>query len=699
MMNCNISLAILLFLLLISFNLTGQENAVYKLEKRLKQGDKTALFEIAPYFDSKNEIKEYLGWDIIKTTEALVSKRIVKENSLFMDHEIIISDSTTSKQFSDFLAINKNKIVFSSLVQAFLLTPLEKREVRFEIRELSERKKLELINKSSDYKIFPWVKNNKIEALIKAKNPKALLLIASEFYKRQYWVETLNEFMDLFELLTGTEIAVENENKELSWHIEKEYDQIAALNLLIFFLNHYKAYHWDDKNAVFRNPELQIRTLSKEELLFQYLYDENDSIAIDAFTQLTYCQPQKVIQLSSEYEKIIDFDINNAIPLFPFRFLKQMVILTDYCRDNNIDFQGSVQLKEDIKKLDADLSFSERRTLENKLINNLTLNEITAFEYWMLIHEESFNLTYSAGRILDIFYSKNWSQLLKNENQLKLYLKKSKLFDQLGIIGICNNYLKKFTNSDSAIVRKLNELQTKDNDIIKQIEKAKSMCLHRLTKPNKLKKEFEGNKDFYITDIEENIEALKIKINDSSSYEDKLIELLSKINYNQIGIALEAIESITFRDNWRKYSFMERDWGFFMLENFDSIANRKEFVKLYDKLSEYELYAYYLDKSGIDYKNNDKTLNYDKIYELLKYDVVVAFVGGGGGTDDNEVYSLIKLLEITHKTTLAYPHKLCNSNGTYACSSEDRAKEWMQYLIDNNLLNESHNEPVSFHYE
>jgi hypothetical protein len=103
------------------------------------------------------------------------------------------------------------------------------------------------------------------------------------------------------------------------------------------------------------------------------------------------------------------------------------------------------------------------------------------------------------------------------------------------------------------------------------------------------------------------------------------------------------------------------------------------------------------DNIFLNYDNN--SLNYDKIYELIKYDVVVAFVGGGGGKRNNEVYALIKLLEIKYKTTLGYPQKLCNSQDSYACSSEDRATEWMQFLIDNKLLKLEHNQPVSFNQE
>jgi hypothetical protein len=60
-------------------------------------------------------------------------------------------------------------------------------------------------------------------------------------------------------------------------------------------------------------------------------------------------------------------------------------------------------------------------------------------------------------------------------------------------------------------------------------------------------------------------------------------------------------------------------------------SNKKvseEFLDVYSKSSEYELYSYYLDKAGIDYITNKK-LDFDKVFDLIKYDVVVPFVGGG----------------------------------------------------------------------
>jgi hypothetical protein len=233
---------IYLLIFLTNTNLFGQKNnEIYTIEKKLMLGDKKALVEMAPYFDSKKELTEFLGYHILQTTESQVAKRIINENCIFTETEIFVSDKTTSKEFLTFLNQNLNQISFSIYAQAFLLSPLEKRNVKFEIREISKNKREELKQKYDSLLNLNWVKSNEIDLLIKEKNPKALLIISSELYKVRYRFDKSFygqlEFIDLIRLLTGTEIATENENKQLTWFIEEEFYPNAYLNLLIYFSN------------------------------------------------------------------------------------------------------------------------------------------------------------------------------------------------------------------------------------------------------------------------------------------------------------------------------------------------------------------------------------------------------------------------------------------------------------------------------
>lgn len=674
---------------------------VYQLENELMLGNKGALLKIASYFDSKKELIEYLGYHIIKTNESKVAKRIVEENCLFTRNEILISEKTTAKEFESFLNENFDKISFSHFAKAFLLTPLDKRTSQINAREISAIKKQELQQNSYSLLNLDWVKTNNIDLLIKDKNPKALLFIASEFYKHRNRFNKsffrFEEFADLIRMLTGTEFEVENNYNQFTWFVEKEFYPDASLNLLIYFVNNYDKYKWNDKKALFENEKLLINQLNKEDFLFKLLESKNDSIAKNAFEQLTICKSEIVVEKANQYQKA-NIDKNNKLPTFPFNFLRQLVVLTEYCKKNNIDFDGSKELAQDIGLLESNLSFFERRKLEDKLIENLTLDQITAFEYHALLDEKSWELTYSSGRILDVFYSKNWKELLSNEKHLKLYLKKSSLFKKLGIIGICNKYENKFKDSKSDINTQLDLLDKTDLDIKEQIEIVKAVSKVQVKRPNILKKEFEGNSDYVVSNLGKAF--AKIKNDGTEEYEKKIINLLSKINYKQIRAALELIKDVKIKARWKsKYSFLDDDFGFFWIEDSNNQNERREFLKAYNQYSEFDLYSYFLKQSGIDYLYDDNSLNYDKIYELLKYDIVVAFVGGGGGKRNNEVYALIKLLEIKHKTTLGYPKKLCNSDGIYACYADDRAIEWMQFFEDHNLLKLQHTEPVSFNLE
>lgn len=700
----------LFFVLQCSFGQNGNlhiksnpNHPLYKLEKKLISGDKNAFYEIGSYFDSEIELEEKFAYNHIWSyVEGHVARRMIMVNSVFTEEEVAL-DTISAEDFKQFLNENLERITYSDLAGAYLITSLESHKVKVMFREMTEGKKREL--KSEYEKVLHFINNSEIETLIKKKDPKVLLIITSELYKERDWLNSLNcynegskivQYLQLLEILTDCEIGVDNGHNRMTWHIHKDFHpEKAALNLLCYFSANYPNFKWNNRKERFENKEIQIIPINREKDLFYLLNNKNDSIALDAFTQLTTCDPQKVIELADEYE-YAGFRQNWAIPQFPYRMLKQLVLLTDYCDKNDIDFMGSAQLKSSISKLKEKLSFPERRRLEDSLINNLTLEEITAFEYWVIINQASFNLMYSAGRVLDIFYSKNWTQLLKDEKHLNWYIKKSALFNRLGIVGTCNNYLVKFINSSEETIAYLEKHQTSDEDIRIQIKKIIASNTPDRSKNKEESLSSYGNYDCEVTDLEEQLIRWTKQTKQSKETDQAISKLLSQINYEQIPIAIELVEDYKFQSHWMsKYSFMDRDFGFFMIGDLEIPEVKKEFLNLYSQFSEYELYSYYLDKAGIDYKTNNE-LDFDKIYDLIKFNVVTSFLGGS--TRDNEVYSLIKLLEIKFNTTLGFPKKLCNSNNMYGCDSRERAKAWRAYLTEHNLLKKEHNEPNSFCY-
>lgn len=671
------------------------KHRIYKMEERIMKGDKEALFEIAPFFDNKEQIIEFLGHHVLEPTLSSIAKRIVEENCLFTNTEIVITDSTSWKTFSRFLEANKDKIVFSKLAAAFVITPPEKRTARFDIRKLTALRQEELATRSLELQSFHWIREQKIDSFLVRKDPYAMVLIASELFKGRHrynrYQDNETDYLDLLSLITGNEVGVEDEKKAISWHIDKDYYPDSKLNLLIYFLNHYKEYSWNEDLGMFINPR-QIAILpGKEAQLFELLNHKKDSVAMDAFVQLTTCNPDQVGLLAKEYDNA-NVSHNYCLPGIGYRFLTQLSILTAWCKAQGIDFQGSPSLRNTIRLLQTDLPFAQKYQLENEVASSLTPDEITAFEYWALINENSWNLTFSAGRILDIFYSKNWHKIVADKKQLDLYLKKSMLFDRLGIVGACNNYLLKFTGSSTPLLNRLKNYQTKDGDIQQQIE-----MVIALNNAKPLKDSIfigDSNRDYKVPNLQKELIRLT-KEKRTEDNERKIVQLLAKINYQQIPQALQGLEQHTFSKYRNIYSFME-DFGFFEPGNFDSPQVRKDFISRHASYSEYEVYAYYLDRAGFDYKKADRSLDYDKIYEMLKYDFVTPLAGGGNSRANNEVYSLVKLLELTFKTTLGFPHKHCNGEGMYSCTTVERARAWMKYLEAHKLLVSKHDEPGSF---
>lgn len=668
----------------------------------LTQGNKEALLKLAPYFDSTKRMTEFLGYHILQTPEREIAERLLDENSLFLKGEISISDTTSATELLSFLRLNFDKIIFDNNANAFLITRLTDRDAKYEVRDLSEGRKNELKAKKDELLNSDWVKQNSLDILIQNENPLILYKIASEFYKGRNrfdnYQNNAERYVELLELLTGTEIGVDNENGKINFHIDKDYYSGSRLNLLIYFAKNYHFYKWDNTLNRFYNNRVKVESLNIENIYFQLLNSKTDSVAINAFVKLTTCDPEKTKIIADEYEKA-DIEKNYALPTFPYRFLKQMTVFTSYCKTNKIDFSGSKKLHKDIELLKKDLPFKERHKLEDKLIKSMTFNDVTAFEYWCLIYEKNSYLTYSAGRILDMYYSNNWNRIVNSKKLFDAYLKKAKLFEQLGIIGVCNNYLTKFFNSNAEVIRKLKNNNSSDQDIQLQSIKALKFASQAKKETEPIKKTNDGNYNSEVKDFKNEFSNVISAETDSDKRDDKISELFSKINYGQIGLAMSLIENYKFKYKWRKYTFLERDFGFF-IGDFEDPKFRNSFLNYYSNHTEKDLYMHYLLLAGIDYMNTDHKMNYDKIYELLKYDEATAFVGGGGGTTrQNEVYSLIKLLELEFNTTLGFPSKLCNSNNVYGCDSYDRKNAWMSYIKEKGLLKSLHNTPQSFNFQ
>lgn len=649
---------------------------LYLLEEELSKGDKKALFEIGEYFDNQSQIKIYRHEQPAVVSISSFAKDIVNEYCMFLPTEIVISDSTSKKEFLHFLNINEKIITFSELSNTFIITPFDKRKVDFEVLAIADSKRIDLENKKEKLLSSYQLKENGIDTLINEHNPKALLSIASSIVKgRNYG--GFEEKIELIQYLTHTYIAVPNRKGDLCYQLENDYSIESKINLLIFFAKHYKQYVWDKERLIFTNPQLKAIPTSKVRELFDLLLNENDTIAMNAFIQLTTCNPKEVSKLA--YEIRHNHISKNSNYFYKIEALNHF---TSYCSQNNIRISLEQSLKNNILRLKKPLSTIQRYQLENQIIAKLTLENVTAYEYWIEVYSILSESNNSNERILNIFYAKNWEKLTSNNRYLDCYLKKSQCHN--------NGYSERFLNSKTDVIQKLKDYKTTDNDIRREITKVLVLNKHKPKKKRNYIKSYSNgifaDKYYQIQDFRQ---ILHKKLKNGCSMED-IIEFLGMANYSQISDAIEEIENYKF-ENEDKYAFLENDFGFFNID-FDNKNERKLFLKNYANLTEYQLYSYYLDDAKIDYKNKDNSLNFDKIYDILKYDVVE------NSNPDGPVYSIIKLLEINFKTTLGYPKKLCNSSNHYLCFCHDRANAWMSYLTEKKLLKLNHDEPCPVIY-
>lgn len=668
---------------------------LWKLDSLLRVGNKQALFETADYLDDQTEITEFLGHHVLHSTAGYIAQRLIEENTLFTQNEFVADTNTTKKLFTDFLDKNHTKIYFDTLTKAFIITPFKDRKVDFKLVTLTNSKYTALQNETQQLLHEPIFYEKGIDTLLQQKNPLALLKLSALLLEKRYHFNDYfykeEAIVNLLRLATKQNLVVKNQYDEWDYFIEKDFYSTTKINQYIFFANHYQDYQWDYNARAFVNKKLVAETPNELAALFDALSSKTDSVAINAFIKLTTKNPDEVMTMADNYRKA-DIYTNSKLPQFEYRFLKQMVQLTAYCKRNNFDFKGSEYVKEGIDLLRSKRSFKERRTLENELIDSLTITDITAFEYWSLIYSNDYNLNHSAARIIDKFYSNNWIAVVEHQEALKLYLLKSNLFRGIQISGLLQNYIYKFYQASPQEINGLTTLVT--NNSIIEAEKEKAIRVAKGNQPYKLpkNKKVYGSREITIGNFNTEFKKIINSATDQDDLEDKVSYLCSQIEYKHIGAAFQAIEPLAI-DPYEKYSFITRDFGFGFIGNFEKPEVRTAFLEKYNSLSEFDLYAYYLTEAGIDFRDGAGKLDYDKIYDILKFDSHIGIAGGW--LKDYGVYAITKLLEITFETTLGYPDKLCCSDNMNWCTGYPRALAWMHYLNRKNVLKQPHNQPIS----
>ena len=169
--------------------------------------------------------------------------------------------------------------------------------------------------------------------------------------------------------------------------------------------------------------------------------------------------------------------------------------------------------------------------------------------------------------------------------------------------------------------------------------------------------------------------------------------ILAHIQYSDIGAVAAYFEQLSRKPGYNPTAFLFKDFGipFFNAEK-DDIAL---IIENHKTLKQYDFYKFYLNRFGVDFMKDHEGLDFNKMYTILKYEIVAPFTGGGSQRD-YFTYGIIKILELHFDTRLGFHEKLNENQSFYTYSAAKRATKWMQYLETKKLVSPDPSVPSSF---
>jgi hypothetical protein len=169
--------------------------------------------------------------------------------------------------------------------------------------------------------------------------------------------------------------------------------------------------------------------------------------------------------------------------------------------------------------------------------------------------------------------------------------------------------------------------------------------------------------------------------------------IITRISYAEINNVLKYLDKLSTKPNYSASAFLYKDFGI-PIFNID----RNTLPQLLDNhknMSGFLFYKHYLKKFGVDFLKDNDDLDFNKIYNILKYEIVTPFTGGGSQRD-YFTYGIIKLLEFDFNTRIGFHEKLNENQTFYTHSAAKRAAKWMQFLEERRLVQPDPSVPASF---
>lgn len=302
-----------------------------------------------------------------------------------------------------------------------------------------------------------WIRRNAMVDMLETKHPKSLFYIAGINFR--FWKKYGQPIIPLEKLLQqniDVKLKVATKNGLVNSPTSQQEQ------LINYWSTHYDDYEWDDFEHKFVNQQLFSDELAAYDRYFRRLNSTNDTIAYKAFVALCGGKPNEIRQLIKKFKPLLrNYNVN--LPPLKYRILEQVSLLTYFCKQQHITYFPSLALAKKLKQLEQQLTPNERLKLENTLINSLTIDELTALEYYAAINARNLALNYSIGRILDYAYTKHWDTIISNERHFRLFLLKVQLFKDFGGFGVIKKYENKIklTNEKTlSILHSLKNLET-----------------------------------------------------------------------------------------------------------------------------------------------------------------------------------------------------------------------------------------------
>ncbi|WP_299682469.1 hypothetical protein [uncultured Dokdonia sp.] len=592
---------IIVFVILNISTSYGQEylfrEVLNDFEKNYSNGEISNLYDLAPLLDVEVKISDNLGYHFFESEVRSVAARKIKENSWFVgvDMDSITQSKNTFRAFLD-----TNKITYNNLIDSYVNFSSDDIPVSYSLRNKAFSKTIEFAFFSYDelkqFDVNEDDYENEVDYygailknadrykgtdfftkisyhLIYTKDPKALLYIGSEPYRHRYKYNSSSRndvFYDIINSYINVQIQVENEEGVLTHLISNDdYANIKSKNYLKYWMNHYKDYAWDDESNLFVNRKEKGKEYNELEMHFNNLYSPDATIAIASFKSILENLVDVVYDLL-EIHKLDGYgDIapNRSLPSFLNKRIEALTKLTTYYNDNNIDYKLSDKALGYIKNLEAIKEYKTLYNYENEIINEINIKDVIALEYALSLqnHENErgpLTVRNSLSRIFDVYYSNNFEEILNDKEQLRHYLKRSRLYDQFGIIGSQNNYLRKFDNLSNEEKLKLKNIlyNEEDSDIKVQICDILDLVIIIDGSHGEVSELFQNQINYFFSDLFDN----KGKI--SEVIKPDLIYSLSKNYRKHKRFAFEYInglrsEKINFSEKELQELFLDYEQG------------------------------------------------------------------------------------------------------------------------------------------